>query len=39
MTIRRRTVLEGLLASGAALAMPAVARAQGAPCKIGLLTV
>ena len=39
MTIRRRTVLEGLLASGAALAMPAVARAQGAPFKIGLLTV
>src|SRR5918911_848845 len=39
MTIRRRTVLEGLLPSGAALAMPAVARAQSAPFKIGLLTV
>jgi branched-chain amino acid transport system substrate-binding protein len=32
-------VLEGLLASGAALAMPAVARAQGTPFRIGLLTV
>ena len=39
MTIKRRTVLKGALASGAAVAMPAVLRAQGAPFKIGLLTV
>ena len=39
MTIKRRTVLKGALASSAAVAMPAVLRAQGAPFKIGLLTV
>ena len=39
MLIKRRTVLKGALASGAAVAMPAVLRAQGAPFKIGLLTV
>ena len=41
MTIKRRTVLAGMLASGAsavAVRMP-VARAQAAPFKIGLLTV
>jgi branched-chain amino acid transport system substrate-binding protein len=35
----RRTVLTGALASGAALAMPSIGRAQSAPLKIGLLTV
>src|SRR5215203_7174616 len=39
MSIRRRTVLQGMLATTAAVAMPAVARAQGAPFKLGLLTV
>src|SRR3954470_5128567 len=39
MTIRRRTVLKGMLGSAAVLAAPAVLRAQGAPFKIGLLTV
>ena len=39
MSIRRRTVLQGMLATTAAVAMPAVARAQGAPFKIGLMTV
>ena len=39
MIIRRRTVLKGMLGSAAALAAPAVLRAQGAPFKIGLLTV
>ncbi|WP_246206073.1 ABC transporter substrate-binding protein [Propylenella binzhouense] len=39
MTIRRRTVLKGMLASTAMVAAPAVLRAQGAPFKIGLLTV
>lgn len=38
MTTRRR-VLTGALASGAALAMPSIGRAQSAPLKIGLLTV
>jgi branched-chain amino acid transport system substrate-binding protein len=41
MTVRRRTVLQGILATGAsatAIRMPAV-HAQGAPFKIGLLTV
>jgi branched-chain amino acid transport system substrate-binding protein len=41
MTIKRRTVLKGMLATGASVAtlkMPAV-HAQGAPFKIGLLTV
>jgi len=40
MTIKRRTVLKGLAATGAAaIYAPAVLRAQGAPFKIGLLTV
>src|SRR3954463_53155 len=39
MSIRRRTVLQGMLTTTAAVAMPAVARAQGAPFKIGLMTV
>src|SRR3989441_6023855 len=40
MTIKRRTVLTGLAATGAAaIYAPAVLRAQGAPFKIGLLTV
>jgi branched-chain amino acid transport system substrate-binding protein len=41
MTIKRRTVLKGMLATGASFAavkMPAV-HAQGAPFRIGLLTV
>ena len=41
MTVERRTVLKGMLAAGAsaaAIKMPAV-HAQGAPFKIGLLTV
>src|SRR3989441_6839415 len=40
MTIKRRTVLTGLAATGAAaIYAPAVLRAQAAPFKIGLLTV
>src|SRR3954467_4653631 len=39
MSMKRRTVLQGMLASTAAVGMPAIARAQGAPFKIGLLTV
>jgi len=40
MRIKRRTILQGLAASGvAAIYAPAVLRAQGAPFKIGLLTV
>src|SRR5829696_5210600 len=39
MSIRRRTVLQGMLTTTAAVAMPAVARAQGAPFKLGLMTV
>ena len=40
MTIKRRTVLKGLAATGAAAVYaPAVLRAQGAAFKIGLLTV
>jgi branched-chain amino acid transport system substrate-binding protein len=39
MTVRRRTVLKGMLGATALLAAPAVMRAQGAPFKIGLLTV
>jgi branched-chain amino acid transport system substrate-binding protein len=39
VTTQRRTVLKGALASGAALNMPAVLRAQPAPFKIALLTV
>src|SRR5215218_8467812 len=40
MSIKRRTVLKGLAATGVAVVYaPAVLRAQGAPFKIGLLTV
>jgi branched-chain amino acid transport system substrate-binding protein len=40
MTIKRRTILKGLAATGAvAVYAPAVLRAQGAPFKIALLTV
>lgn len=40
MSIKRRTVLRGLAATGmAAVYAPAVLRAQGAPFKVGLLTV
>jgi branched-chain amino acid transport system substrate-binding protein len=40
MTMKRRTVLTGLAATGvAAVHAPAVLRAQGAPFKLGLLTV
>src|SRR5215210_1315423 len=39
MSIQRRTVLTGMLTSTAAVAMPAIARAQAAPFRIGLLTV
>ena len=40
MSMKRRTVLKGLAATGvAAVYAPAVLRAQGAPFKIGLLTV
>jgi branched-chain amino acid transport system substrate-binding protein len=39
MTVKRRTVLKGMLGATAVLAAPAVLRAQGAPFKIGLLTV
>ncbi len=39
MTIHRRTVLQGLGAGTAALAMPWVARAQAGPMRVGFLTV
>src|SRR5437762_5406189 len=42
MTLHRRKLLQGIAASGAgafALNAPAILRAQGAPFKIGLLTV
>jgi branched-chain amino acid transport system substrate-binding protein len=39
MTTTRRTILTGSLAAAGAVAMPSVLRAQGAPFKIGLLTV
>src|ERR1043166_2336709 len=39
MRISRRTLLRGTAAAGLALAAPAVPRAQGAPFKLGLLTV
>src|SRR5262244_49646 len=39
MSIKRRTVLKGFVAAGAAIYAPAVLRAQGAAFKIGLLTV
>jgi branched-chain amino acid transport system substrate-binding protein len=39
MGIHRRTLLKGAAAAGLAVAAPAVLRAQGAPFKLGLLTV
>src|SRR5215472_5646238 len=39
MTIRRRTVLKGMLAASALVAAPAILRAQSGPMKIGFLTV
>lgn len=39
MTVKRRTVLKGMLGTTALVAAPAVLRAQAAPFKIGLLTV
>jgi branched-chain amino acid transport system substrate-binding protein len=39
MTIKRRTILKGALASATTIAMPSILRAQGAPFRIGLLTV
>jgi len=39
MRIDRRTLLKGTAAAGLAVAAPAVLRAQGAPFKLGLLTV
>lgn len=39
MTVKRRTVLKGMLGTTALIAAPAVLRAQAAPFKIGLLTV
>ncbi|GAC1547906.1 MAG: ABC transporter substrate-binding protein [Beijerinckiaceae bacterium] len=39
MTIKRRTILKGALASATAIAMPSILRAQGAPFRIGMLTV
>jgi branched-chain amino acid transport system substrate-binding protein len=39
MTVRRRTVLKGMLAASALVATPAILRAQSGPMKIGFLTV
>jgi branched-chain amino acid transport system substrate-binding protein len=39
MRVHRRTLLKGAAAAGLAVAAPAVLRAQGAPFKLGLLTV
>src|SRR3954467_11148200 len=39
MNVRRRTVLRGMLGASALVATPAILRAQGAPMKIGFLTV
>ena len=39
MTVRRRTVVKGMLAASALVAAPAILRAQGGPMKIGFLTV
>jgi branched-chain amino acid transport system substrate-binding protein len=39
MRIHRRTLLKGAVAAGLGVAAPAVLRAQGAPFKLGLLTV
>jgi branched-chain amino acid transport system substrate-binding protein len=39
MTVRRRTVLKGMLATSALVAAPAILRAQSGPMKIGFLTV
>ena len=39
MNVHRRTVLTGMLGASALVAAPAILRAQGAPMKIGFLTV
>jgi branched-chain amino acid transport system substrate-binding protein len=39
MSVHRRTVLTGMLGASALVATPAILRAQGAPMKIGFLTV
>ena len=39
MSVHRRTVLTGMLGTSALVAAPAILRAQGAPMKIGFLTV
>src|SRR5438128_2159531 len=39
MTVRRRTVLKGMLGASALVAAPAILRAQSGPMKIGFLTV
>ena len=39
MSVHRRTVLTGMLGASALVAAPAILRAQGAPMKIGFLTV
>jgi len=39
MNVQRRTVLHGLLGTGALVAAPAILRAQSGPMKIGFLTV
>ena len=39
MSVHRRTVLTGMLGASALVAAPAILRAQGAPTKIGFLTV
>src|SRR6202521_3915169 len=39
MRFHRRTVLKGLAATGIGLAAPAIVRAQGAPLRVGFLTV
>ena len=39
MNVPRRTVLTGMLGASALVATPAILRAQGAPMKIGFLTV
>ena len=39
MSVHRRTVLTGMLGASALVAAPAILRAQGAPIKIGFLTV
>ena len=39
MTLKRRTVLQGMLGASALVAAPAILRAQAAPMKIGFMTV